>query len=379
MSSENIVTDPSGNHIIMETLPVNVSVDDDPHLTPEFLDEIRNVLNISDTPPPSTMTREISHDIIIQQRAASQHPTHIRYTADEPSPMSESSTTTPSSDSSDTSGSTNTTIESSALVTPAVSVREEYLEPITPPRSPREASAPPPPPEIPRTRRRIFTPRNRRRASAQNEGTLSFTRQNIDSPLICISTATTPGTRFIWIPLKELGCHHFMKYRAQISAHLARIQSQARSCELLARQRLKGRLTQYIPAPDERKFLLMLFNNHLEPHEKRRYITEYSHTIIGSSTCIRCLNITYNKKKCLHFECPGMCEGCHKEIGETCPACQKEQKIICPICKDKKSEEELAPAPSGCGHYVCFKCLGKAYQSEHPIKKCPLCRKSWHN
>jgi len=366
----------------------------------DLMDDIRDILNIPyPPPPPPLMMREIPARIV-QQGGDSRHPTHIRYNADDPQPMSESSTTA-SSESSNSTDSTDSTIHPSAAVTPRwralaelvvgsapaasnVPILHVDVPPATPPDTPpRARNARPPPPGAPRpaTRRRHF-PRNRRRASAQNEGLLSFTRRNPDSPLICISTPAQPPPlphpRFIWIPLKELSGQHFMKYREQISAHLARIQSQARSCEQLARRRLQEQLTLHIPAPDERKFLLMLFNSHLEPHEKRRYITEFSHTIIGNSTCTRCLNLTFNKKKCLHFECPGMCEDCAKEIDETCPTCNKEQKIICPICKDKKSEDELAPAPSGCGHYVCFECLGKAYQAERAINKCPLCRKSWH-
>ena len=136
----------------------------------------------------------------------------------------------------------------------------------------------------------------------------------------------------------------------------------------------------HIPSPDESQFLLTLFNNHLEDHEKRRYIMEFSHTIIGESHCPGCLKLTLeDKQKCIHFDCPGMCKECAEQIGEECPICNQTQTITCPICKDDKKAHEIAFAPSGCGHAVCWVCMGKAYQvSAQGLRKCPQCRKPWH-
>ena len=110
--------------------------------------------------------------------------------------------------------------------------------------------------------------------------------------------------------------------------------------------------------------------------DKKRYIIEFSHTTVGKKICIRCLHLTEKKKKCLHCDCPGMCDNCYDEIEKTCPVCLKEQKIKCPICLDMKEKADLAPG-SSCGHYICWCCLGKSYQCRKQIKKCPLCRQDW--
>ena len=175
--------------------------------------------------------------------------------------------------------------------------------------------------------------------------------------------------------LNELDADNFIKYRQTIVDGVKTLQEDARSVSE------EGRRTRiiYRPDRDERAFMKQLFNNHLTEEEKKRYIIEYSHTIIGKTTCARCFNVAYEKKKCLHYDCPGMCDDCYDDIDEKCPLCKKEQTLTCPICKDLKKTDELCREKSckGCGHYVCWSCLGKSYGMGKPITKCPLCRKSW--
>jgi len=214
-----------------------------------------------------------------------------------------------------------------------------------------------------------------RQASVDAEGNVSFLRGQDNIPVICINIG---NHNWRWVPFHELPAADFIKYRAQISSYISRVQARARSNYSRARHR--ANTTLYLPAPDERTFLLTLFNNHLEDHEKRRYIVEFSHTIIGKSYCTGCLNITFKDKiKCIHYDCPGMCKECVDKIEDSCPICEKAQIITCPICKDEKKKAELGFAPSGCGHAVCWECMGKAYQvNARGLRKCPQCREPWH-
>lgn len=57
----------------------------------------------------------------------------------------------------------------------------------------------------------------------------------------------------------------------------------------------------------------------------------------------------------------------------------KSQKLnTCPICLDKKTKDQLCIAEGGCGHSVCWKCLGQAIKAHRPLNKCPLCRGQFH-
>ena len=217
---------------------------------------------------------------------------------------------------------------------------------------------------------------SRRRASSEREGNVSFLSRRNNIPVICINVENS----WRWVPFHELPAPDFIKYRDQISSYLGRLQSRARSNDVYTRNQHHQKITIHLPSPDERAFLKMLFNNHLEDHEKRRYIIEFSHTIIGDSHCSGCLKLTLKDKvKCIHYDCPGMCEECAAQIGDSCPICEKAQLITCPICKDEKEKGEIGFAPSGCGHAVCWACMGKAYQvNARGLRKCPQCREPWH-
>lgn len=95
---------------------------------------------------------------------------------------------------------------------------------------------------------------------------------------------------------------------------------------------------------------------------------------MGRHTCERCLKyVGKKKKKCIHYECQGMCDTCYATIGETCPVCKKVQTLECPICQEEKTAEHLVDSDT-CPHKVCWTCYGKAYKAHAPIDKCPMCR-----
>jgi len=231
---------------------------------------------------------------------------------------------------------------------------------------------------MPRRRRHV------RRASAENAGRILFLRHRNNQPCICVQETVDVDSDasgnlleedWKWVLLKDLHADDFIKYRDTIVAYVKTLQEDARS---MVNEGNRTKII-YRPSEDERTFLRQLFNNHLTDEEKKRYIIEYSHTIIGSGTCPRCFGITYGKMKCLHYDCPGMCDDCYEDIGEKCPLCEKEQILDCPICKEPKKANELCREKSckECGHYVCWICLGKSYGMGKPVTKCPLCRKSW--
>ena len=232
--------------------------------------------------------------------------------------------------------------------------------------------------------------RHVRRASAENAGRLLFLRRSSYQPCICVRDASgaesstdemdTSGnsvaSNWKWVLLKDLTAANFILYRDKIAEGVKKLQEEVRNNSVPEYAHTK---IIYKPSPDERSFLRQLFNNHLTDEEKQRYIIEFSHTIIGSGTCPNCFDITSTKKKCIHYECPGMCDMCYDKIDESCPLGKKPQSLACPICQETKKADELCREKicKDCGHYVCWVCLGKSYGMGKPITKCPLCRKSW--
>ena len=111
----------------------------------------------------------------------------------------------------------------------------------------------------------------------------------------------------------------------------------------------------YIPHPHERLLMERMFER-LPIDFRQQLLIEFKHTIIGKSWCHLCMNLSYSKQKCLHFECPGMCDDCYMKLDETCPACHRNQEIDCPICREPKRQKDLHTL-SMCHHSICLKCF----------------------
>ena len=200
-------------------------------------------------------------------------------------------------------------------------------------------------------------------------GSISWNRRT-QEPLIWFPGNGGPR----WIRISNLSPQQFDIVRDSLAEGIQNLQSRARSNYIP----IRPPSTVFLPPPHERAFLRQIFNNHLTEAEKRRYIVEFKHTVVGSSTCYACLNIDYTEhKKCLHPDCHGMCSKCFESMGDCCPSCGKEQIIQCPICREDKKKDALAKSKGGCNHYICYACLGKAYSLNKPITQCPLCRGSW--
>lgn len=88
------------------------------------------------------------------------------------------------------------------------------------------------------------------------------------------------------------------------------------------------------------------------------------------SSCFSCKTTT----PCVHFDCPGACEECRKELDvvDKCCACGKSQKMQCPVCFDTFTTDHLEIFK--CRHCICLRCYLTSYKVNKNIKKCPTCR-----
>jgi hypothetical protein len=183
----------------------------------------------------------------------------------------------------------------------------------------------------------------------ENAGMISFFRRTVNNqsrfrhaPCICIHDLS--GWK--WIAFDKLDAANFVLYQDTITRCIKYMQRDRRS--MYSDIDVEPQLI-YLPSPMERALLEQIFNHHLTDREKKRYIYEFSNTIIA----------THN-----------------------CPICKKPQVATCPICKEEKPSIELCHHANNkhfarCGHPVCWECMGKAYVSGRPLVKCPLCRVSW--
>ena len=130
-----------------------------------------------------------------------------------------------------------------------------------------------------------------------------------------------------------------------------------------------------------------LFNN-LSRQERRKLADshEYRAHLKRQSLCSQCL-AHGEIVRCIHNDCPGVCDGCHTEhnlaqddaliLTKTCCACNKKQILTCPICRE--SHHVSFVNMFSCRHGVCWRCYAKAFEAKKPLSKCPLCRKKIHS
>ena len=89
--------------------------------------------------------------------------------------------------------------------------------------------------------------------------------------------------------------------------------------------------------------------------------------------CFKLINIINKKKKCISFECEGMCQECNEKIKDTCPVCRKKQEIKCPICLEIRPV--WASKILNCQHGICWSCYGSSLEMGRALITCPNCRK----
>jgi len=147
-----------------------------------------------------------------------------------------------------------------------------------------------------------------------------------------------------------------------------------------------------------KELLIILYINLKEPERKKLYLS-FTNCFNGFSyqerdkhiknhidyfkeselLCLNCNKIEKNRKKCIHIECPGLCQSCEltwlKGLNtHLCPACDLVQKLQCPICREVKPSRELCKGKN-CHHYICYKCYVDADRFNRKIYNCPSCRK----
>ena len=204
------------------------------------------------------------------------------------------------------------------------------------------------------------------RASTFLDGAIFHRRRSL-TPCICIQQKNENGDdNWEWVNIHELTTEQFEKYKISISNEIARIQREVYKPEKKIIKWI------YEPSPDEYQLMKQLFYN-VPPKIQRRLMIEYSHTVLGKNVCPQCSTFEPQKKKCIHFACPGMCSDCFEKMGDMCPICEKEQKIECPICRETKERDRICILKH-CRHPICNKCFTKSAQANKIIDRCPTCR-----
>ena len=97
---------------------------------------------------------------------------------------------------------------------------------------------------------------------------------------------------------------------------------------------------------------------------------------INENFCKGCYKMCVKKFKCIHFDCPGMCQECIQQVTSTkeCPACKKPQILTCPICIEQWNVRSCKIL--NCGHGICYKCCNRKWnEMGEGIIICPQCRK----
>ena len=197
-------------------------------------------------------------------------------------------------------------------------------------------------------------------ATRRLEGSLSW-RRTSKTPCICIKKNDT----WEWKNINELSKENFEKYREQISEGINKLQ--CKTSETAVHIKYK-----YIPSPTEYELMKRLFN-YLPNKHKRNFMIEFSNTKLGTNVCANCLGFAIEKKKCVHHDCAGLCEGCYEFLHDMCPLCKKAQIVKCPICREDKKKTEVILLKN-CHHPICHKCFAHSAEAKSLIKKCPICR-----
>lgn len=197
--------------------------------------------------------------------------------------------------------------------------------------------------------------------SPQLDGRIFFRRTSPFNPCICIKK----DGEYVWKDIENLSTAVFLKYRQKIANGIKRLQENTSP-------RTKTKYI-YEPSPDEYQLMTQLFNHLPNVKTKKRFLMEYSHTVLGKGLCANCGGLAIDKKFCVQRDCIGMCEGCNKWVHENCPVCNKKQVVTCPICQEEKDRDDVCILKN-CRHPVCNNCFTKSAVANKLITRCPICR-----
>ena len=185
-----------------------------------------------------------------------------------------------------------------------------------------------------------------------DEGTVKYYKDGSETyPVICVKRHNS----FDWLRFNELSSVLWMRHRDSIEPEWI---SHLRSSE-----------------ENKTNKLVMSLISTLSVEQRQKWVTENSE--YKDKICIECGSLDPEKKKCIHFDCPGMCTTCfdikNKPGFENCSCCLQKQEITCPICQEDFPADNLVKSEQ-CSHHICWSCFGRSVKSSRPLSNCPLCR-----
>jgi hypothetical protein len=193
-----------------------------------------------------------------------------------------------------------------------------------------------------------------------DEGTVKYYNTgSVIYPVICVKRHNT----LVWVRFNELSSALWMCHRDSIEPEWI---SHSRPLWM-----------SHLRASEENKTnkLVMSLLSTLSVEQRQKWVSENSE--YKDKICTECGSLDPEKKKCIHYDCSGMCATCfdikNKPGFENCSCCLQKQEITCPICQEDFPTDNLVKSEQ-CSHHICWSCFGRSIKSSRPLSNCPLCR-----
>ena len=192
---------------------------------------------------------------------------------------------------------------------------------------------------------------NRWDTSATREGEIKYLREaGAVMPAICVKRWQS----LEFMPFTELSAAHWMRHRDTIAEH-------------------------FKPPVQEKKNtdnnLVTSLLETLSVDQRKRWLT--TNPQYKDKICTECGCFNPTKKKCIHHDCPGMCEKCFNKKNKTgftkCACCGQKQEMTCPCCQEDFTPENMVKSEQ-CDHRICWACFGRSVKTSRPLSHCPMCR-----
>ena len=194
---------------------------------------------------------------------------------------------------------------------------------------------------------------NRWNTSTAREGEIKYLREGVKPvvPAICIKR----WGNLEFMPLDELSAAHWMRHREAI-ANFSKPPVQSEEKE--ANNSLVTSLLETLSAVQRKQWVTK------NPQYKEKI-------------CLECGCFNPMKKKCIHHDCPGMCETCFNKKNKTgfttCACCGQKQEMTCPCCQEDFKPDDMVKGEN-CDHRICWACFGRSVKTSRPLSHCPMCR-----
>jgi len=211
----------------------------------------------------------------------------------------------------------------------------------------------------------------------------SYELPRAEEPLLSIMYRN----RQCWAPISELRGQFLYQYARQISAFMTHHYQNSNN------NKKKDDMKDDVMV----EIVLSLYTE-MNKEKRAEFINSelFKKSKLAGHICNVCYEYSDTITKCIHTDCPGCCDTCHKiplliprpqsspinheEGGDNlpvimdivCPACKRTQKVKCPVCLDTKDSGEMCLL--SCRHAFCWKCYGMGVMKGQQMTKCPLCR-----